>query len=156
MVTNMHITMSVLFQKLVKYFQLEAEYWTAVNCCTTIRRIYDLRITHRPSIGCSTEQSLNSSWSGFGVPLLWERNLWPPSFGSASHRAAACLQLHGLNQLQMFLPMNPLGDLGSGEANCENNTLCARARTVCAPAWLHTFLALWLWPINLLTARWYL
>lgn len=58
MVTNMQITMPALFQKLVNYVQLEAEYWTAVNCWTTMRHIYDRRITHRPSIGCSTEQSL--------------------------------------------------------------------------------------------------
>lgn len=48
-----------------------------------------------------------------------------PATAPASHGAAARLQPRGLNQLQMFLPTNPPGDLRSGEASRENNALPA-------------------------------
>lgn len=59
----------------------------------------------------------------------------PPTYRSVPHRAAGCLLLLSLNQVQMFLLMKPLGDFGSGEANwvwahvhlCVNDSLCACA-----------------------------
>lgn len=107
------------------------------------------RLTESPN-----KQYLNFLWISAGlltvicsqtleqsIWLQWELNLWPSSYRSVSHRAAACLLLLNLNQLQMFLLMTPPGILRSGEANRQANSVCVH---------LHTFWALWLQPCNLI------
>lgn len=77
------------------------------------------------------------------ILLMWELNLWSSSYRWVSHRAAACLLVLELNQVQMLLLMTPPGTVGQVRPIVK----------LCVCAHLHScilLVALWLWPFNLL------
>lgn len=116
--------MSLLFQKLVKHLQLEAECWAVEQ------QHHVCRGSFLPIDRLQCETTLNRRAVAVGTEPVTSR-LWVGLTQSSC--ASAAPQLKSASDV-------PLEDLRSGEANCENNALCAlvhaRRTYTCMTAYL--------------------